>query len=82
MSDNQEVRCPECGGALEAGYVGYFSGIMWSEKKPAGWQRLIPFVFGGTRFIIGSWASTPWIRSRSARRCPSCCTLVIPATGN
>jgi hypothetical protein len=82
MSDFSDARCPECGGALEAGYIGYFSGIVWSESEPEAWQRLIPFVFGATRFIIGSWGSTPWIRSRAARKCRDCGALVIPATGD
>ena len=82
MSDKQEVRCPECGGVLKGGFIGYFSGIVWSENDPAGLRRLIPFVFGATRFIIGSWGSTPWIRSRAARRCRDCGALVIPATGD
>ena len=80
MSDVDDARCPECGGALEDGYVGYFSGIVWSEKDPVGLQRLFPFVLGATRFIIGTWASTPWIRSRAGRRCRDCGALVIPST--
>ncbi|MCG6947365.1 MAG: PF20097 family protein [Acidobacteria bacterium] len=77
MSDVHDMRCPDCGGTLEPGFIGYFSGIMWSDTELAGGQRLIPFVFGFARFIIGTVASTPWIRSRAAHRCPACGTLVV-----
>lgn len=82
MSANQEVRCPECDGVLGDGFIGYFSGIVWSENDPAGLRRLIPFVFGATRFVVGSLTSTPWVRSRTARKWRDCGALVIPATGD
>ena len=80
MTDHQHRQCPECGAALEEGYIGYFSGIVWHEEELMGLQRLIPFVFSAAHFIIGTITSTPWIRSRQARRCRSCGTLVVPAS--
>jgi len=78
MAESHEAHCPECGATLEAGFIGYFSGIVWHDKELTEWQRLIPFVFGPTRFIIGNVTSTPWIRSREARKCRVCGTLVVP----
>lgn len=82
MSDNQDGSCPDCGAPLEPGFIGYFSGIVWGDNEPVGWRRLAPFVFGSAHFIIGNWTSTPWVRCRAARRCRSCGTLVVPATGD
>ena len=78
MPDTHEARCPECGATLDDGFVGYFSGIMWHEKQPTGWQRLFPFVLSTGRFVIGNWGSTPWTRCREARKCRGCGTLVLP----
>jgi hypothetical protein len=78
MADIHESRCPDCGATLDAGFIGYFSGIVWYEKELVGWQRLIPFVLSSAHFIIGNVTSTPWIRSREARKCRSCGTLVVP----
>ena len=80
MSDILDTRCPGCGATLEPGFIGYFSGIVWSENELVGWRRLIPFVFIFARFIIGNVGSTPWIRSRAAYTCRDCGTLVVPAT--
>ena len=80
MSDSHEARCPQCRATLDPGFVGFFSGIMWSDGEPTGWRRLIPFVFGSARFIIGNLTSPPWIRCRAAHRCSHCGTLVIPTT--
>ena len=81
MSDIHDSRCPDCGATLDPGFIGNFSGVMWFEKEVVGWRRLIPFVFASAHFIIGSVISTPWIRSRAARRCRDCGTLVVPGTG-
>ena len=78
MADIRDVKCPQCGASLEPGFISYFSGIMWHEHAIVGWRRLIPFVFGAAHFVIGSIASTPWIRSHEAGRCPACGTLVVP----
>ena len=77
MADNHEAHCPECGATLEAGFIGFFSGIMWHEKELMGWQRLLPFVLRSAHFIISNATSTPWIRSREARKCRDCGTLVV-----
>jgi rubredoxin len=79
MAETQEACCPECGATLENGFIGYFSGIMWHDMKPEGWQRVFPFVLSAGRFIISNPASTPWVRSRNARKCRDCGTLVVPA---
>ena len=79
MTVVQKARCPECGAALEDGFIGYFSGIIWHDEDPAGWRRVFPFVLGAGRFIISNPTSTPWIRSRKARKCRNCGTLVVPA---
>jgi hypothetical protein len=79
MAESHEKHCPECGATLEDGFIGYFSGIMWHDKDPVGWQRLFPFVLGAGNFTISNVASTPWIRSRKARKCRDCGTLVVPA---
>ena len=79
MAKTQESHCPECGAVLEGGFIGYFSGIMWHEKDPKGLLRILPFVLGAGNFIIGNAASTPWIRSRKARKCRGCGTLVVAA---
>jgi len=78
MAGVHEMHCPECGAILDAGYIGYFSGIMWHEKELIGWQRIFPFVLSAAQFVISNAASTFWIRSREARRCPECGTLVVP----
>jgi rubredoxin len=78
MAEIHEAHCPECGAPLDAGYIGFFSGIMWHEEEVMGWRRLFPFVLSTARFIISNVGSTPWIRSREARRCPDCGTLVVP----
>jgi rubredoxin len=80
MSGIHDARCPDCGTTLEPGFIGYFSGIVWSENELVGWRRLIPFVFGSAHFIIGNLGSTPWIRSREARKCRDCGMLVVPTT--
>jgi hypothetical protein len=78
MAQMHDVNCPQCGAALESGFIGYFSGIMWHERAIVEWRRLIPFVFGAAKFIIGGIVSTPWIRSHEAWRCPARGTLVVP----
>jgi len=75
-----ETRCPECGAALEDGFIGYFSGIMWHDEELMGLQCLIPFVLSAAHFIIGNLASTPWIRSRKASKCRDCGTLIVPSS--
>ena len=79
MSDTHEKRCPECGAALDDGFIGYFSGIMWYDSEPWGWQSVFPFCLTAGRFLIGNAASTPWARTRKARQCRACRTLVVPA---
>ncbi|MCW8985132.1 MAG: PF20097 family protein [Thermoanaerobaculales bacterium] len=79
MAENQKAHCPECGAALEDGFIGYFSGIRWYDKDPEGWRRIFPFVLSAGHFIVGNAASTPWIRSRKALKCRGCGTLVLPA---
>jgi hypothetical protein len=70
--------CPECGSQLEDGFIGYASGLLWHKRQPSGWQRLFPFALTTGRFVIGNWASTPWVRLKTARRCVACGTLVLP----
>ena len=79
MAETQKALCPECGATLEDGFIGYFSGIMWHDEDPQGLQRIFPFVLSAGRFIFSNAMSTPWIRSRKARKCPGCGTLVVPA---
>ena len=78
MSDSHEVPCPECGAPLDDGFIGYFSGIMWYDSDPRVWRRVIPFCLEAGRFIIGNVGSTPWTRTRRARQCRACGTLVVP----
>ncbi len=78
MADMHEARCPECGATLEAGFVGNFSGMMWHDKEPKGWRRLLPFVLSAGSFVIGNVGSAPWVRCREARMCRDCGTLVVP----
>ena len=80
MTEKRLAPCPECGSALEEGFIGYFSGIMWHEEQLEGLQRTIPFVLGAADFILGSVVSTPWIRSRRASRCRACGTVVVPGS--
>ena len=78
MPDTPETHCPECGATLDDGFISYFSGIMWHEKKPIGWRRLFPFVCSAGHFIFGNAASAPWTRSREAQKYRDCETLVVP----
>jgi rubredoxin len=78
MTDIDDVRCPGCGAALQAGFIGCFSGIMWHDKELKGWKRLFPFVLTAGHFVVSNAASTPWIRSREALKCRDCGTLVVP----
>lgn len=79
MAESHEAHCPECGGTLHDGFIGYFSGILWHDDDPEGWQRIFPFVLSVGRFVVGNAVSTLWIRSRRARKCRDCGTLVVPA---
>ena len=78
MTEAGSRVCPECGSRLEDGFIGYASGILWHEQELHGWRRAFPFALAEGRFVVGNWPSTPWFRSRTARRCPACGTLVLP----
>jgi len=80
MTEHHQAQCPECDAGLEDGYIGFFSGIMWHDQPVTGLLRLFPFVLSAASFIISNLISTPWIRSRQARRCRSCGTLIVPSS--
>ena len=77
MDTPQGGRCPDCGGALEPGHVGFASGILWFNAEPKGWNRFFPFALKVGRSVVGNWTSTPWYRIRQARQCPRCETVVV-----
>jgi hypothetical protein len=78
MTETPKALYTECGAALEDGFIGYSSSIMWHDEDPEGLRRVFPFVLGVGHFIISNPASTPWVRSRRARTCPDRGTLVVP----
>lgn len=80
MTQENSTPCPSCGATLEDGFIGYASGILWHGEEPMGWRRLFPFVLAAGRFVVGNWASTPWVRCREAQRCCRCGTVVISAS--
>lgn len=70
--------CPHCESQLEAGYLGFGSGLFWSRSHLNWWQSIFLFAFSYGEFVVGSLMSTPWFRSRAAHRCTACGALVIP----
>ncbi|MFQ5857010.1 MAG: PF20097 family protein [Anaerolineae bacterium] len=74
--------CPECGSALEDGFLGYGSGLLWHEHKLRGWRRIFLYAVPTGHFVLGSIASSPFITSVPARKCTACGTVVLPRTAN
>ena len=71
------VKCPKCGGPLQAGFVATSngSGLFWSHHpeasrfRPTDLEVLVPTGFGGTYS-----ANIP------GERCPSCGTILLHLT--
>ncbi len=79
MNSQDLGPCPHCDSELEAGYLGFASGLFWSRRRLEGWRSLFPFALSRGRFVVGNLTSTPWFRTRAAHRCSRCGVLVIPA---
>jgi hypothetical protein len=73
--------CPYCQSQLEPGYLGYASGLFWSNRRLKWWQSFFFSAIPHGLFVLGSLASTPWFRSHAAHRCVGCGSLAVPTGG-
>lgn len=78
MDHSVTGRCPICQGELEAGHLGFVSGLLWSRKRPSRRPRFFLPTPNDERFVLGGWLSTPWFRTRPGHRCKECGALVLP----
>jgi len=70
--------CPRCGATFEMGYLGFGSGLFWSRERLRGARSLFFLAGAFGEWVVGSFLSTPWLRSREAHRCSGCGALLIP----
>lgn len=82
MTQGITKRCPECGSALENGFLSYGSGLLWHEHKLRGWRRVFIYAMATGHFVVGNWASSGLMASKPARKCAICGTVVLPRAAN
>ena len=77
---SEKAICPNCGGALASGFIGFYTGLWWHTQRLHGLSRLFPFALPAGEHLAGSWTSSGMVRMTEGQRCESCGTVVVAPT--